>query len=73
MLNGSAKIVVRLGGIGIDETEMTRELSLSIRAVFSNARLLQKPARSEILGRQTKRFLPKSKGCLFEMDYMFAV
>jgi len=73
LLKDSAKIVVRLGAIGIDEAEMTRQLKLSIGAIFSNARFLREPARSEILGRQTKSFLPKSKGCLFEMDYVFAL
>jgi hypothetical protein len=73
LLRHSAKIVVRLGAIGIEELEMTRQLELSIRAVFSNARLIQTPARSEIVGRQAKSFLPKSKGCLFEMDYVFGL
>lgn len=73
LLKNSARIVVRLGAIGIDEAEMTDQLKNSIRTAFSNARLIQKPARTEILGRQTKRFLPKSKGCLFEIDYVFAL
>jgi DNA modification methylase len=73
LLKDSAKIVVRLGAIGVNETEMTRQLRLSIKTIFPNVRFLREPVRSEIRGRQTKSFLPKSKGCLFEMDYVFTI
>ncbi|MBI3986596.1 MAG: DNA methylase [Lentisphaerae bacterium] len=73
LLKDSARIVVRLGAIGLDEDELTRQLKTSVRAVFPRARLVLRPARSEIVGCQAQSFLPSSKGCLFEMDYVFAV
>ncbi len=73
LMKGSARIVIRLGAIGLDEDEMTSQLRLSIKGAFPKARLLGKPKRSEIIGRQAKSFLPGSRGCLFEMDYLFAV
>lgn len=73
LMKDSAKIAIRLGAIGLDQEEMTSELTLSIKSAFPKAHMLGKPKRSQIIGRQAKSFLPKSKGCLFEMDYIFAV
>ena len=73
LMRKSAKIVVRLGAIGIDECEMTRQLKMSVKDALPSARLIRPPARSEIVGRQSANFAPTSKGCLFEMDYVFSV
>jgi DNA modification methylase len=73
LMKDSAKIVIRLGAIGLDQDEMTSQLELSIQSAFPNAHLLEQPKRSEIIGRQANSFLPGSKGCLFEMDYVFAL
>lgn len=73
LLRKSAKIVVRLGSIGINETELVAQLKLSIIDVFPQARLIAKPARSEIVRRQAQSFLPSSKGCLFEVDCVFEI
>lgn len=73
LLRDPARIVVRLGAIGLDEHELTQGLIASVRAVFPGMRTLNPPARSQIVGRQCQSFLPRSKGCLFEMDYVFAV
>lgn len=73
LMRKSAKIVVRLGAIGIDESEMTRQLKISLRDAFPKARLIRPPTRSDIVGRQSAYFAPTSKGCLFEMDYVFSV
>ena len=72
LLAARAKIVVRLGAIGLDDSEMTHGLTASMKAVFSNLRTIRRPTRSEIVGRQSRNFLPKSRGCLFEMDYAFS-
>lgn len=61
------------GAIGLDDAEMTRGLMATMKAVFSNLRTIRQPTRSEITGRQSRNFLPKSKGCLFEMDYAFSL
>lgn len=66
-------IVVRLGGIGIGSSDMTKGLKQSIKNAFPNVRLLQPPMRSKIIKRQAKSFLPQSTGCLYEMDYIFEV
>lgn len=73
LLADSARIVVRLGAIGLGEDEMTRGLKASLKSVFPGVRMIRGPARSEIVGRQTQGFLPLSRGCLFEMDYAFEV
>lgn len=73
LLKDSARIVVRLGAIGLDEDELTRQLKTTVRTVFQRARLVHRPTRSEIVGRQAQSFLPSSKGCLFEMDYVFSI
>ncbi len=72
LLKDSAKIVVRLGAIGLDDTEMTAQLKRSFKSVFPKARLVQKPKYTEIVGRQAQSFLPSSKGCLYEIDYVLS-
>lgn len=73
LLKKSAKIVVRLGAIGITETEMVEQLKLSIVEIFPKARLIAGPLRSEIVRRQAQCFMPSSKGCLYEVDSVFAI
>ena len=68
-----AKIVIRLGGIGIDGDEITTHLKASIRSAFPRARLDKPPTQSAIVRRQSLNFLPKSKGCKYELDYVFTV
>lgn len=73
LLKERAKIVIRLGGIGIDKDEMTDRLKASIRTIFPSAHLCNPPTHSMIIGRQSLNFLPKSKGCKYEIDYVFTV
>lgn len=73
LMKSSSRIVVRLGALGITADQMTVGLRTSLTGVFPRARLVKKPVRSEIVRRQARNFAPKSKGCLFEMDYVFSV
>ena len=73
LLRKSAKIVVRLGSIGINEAKLVAQLKLSIIDVFPQAQLIARPVRSEIVRRQAQSFLPSSKGCLFEVDCVFKI
>lgn len=73
LLKDKAKIVIRLGGIGIDKDEITDQLKTSIKNVFPTSRLCKPPAHSTIIGRQSLNFLPRSKGCKYETDYVFTV
>ena len=73
LLKDSATIVVRLGAIAMREEEMTNNLTATIKAAFPNSKMLTRPARSSIVRRQATNFLPKSKGCRYEMDFVFAV
>ena len=73
LLKDSAKVVIRLGAIGLDEHEMTSQLAQSFRSAFPKARLVHRPKYTEIVGRQARSFLPSSKGCLFEIDYVLSV
>lgn len=73
LLKRKAKIVIRLGGIGIHAEEITTHLKASIQSVFPRARLDKPPTQSAIVRRQSLNFLPKSKGCKYELDYVFTV
>jgi len=73
LLADGAKVVVRLGAIGLSQDQMTAGLSTTFKTVFPSLRMLERPARSDIVRRQAQSFLPGSKGCLFEMDYILAV
>ncbi|MEK6777539.1 MAG: DNA methyltransferase [bacterium] len=73
LLKDSARVVIRLGAIGLNENEMSSQLKSSLRSVFPKARLLGHPKYTEIVGRQSQSFLPSSKGCMFEIDYVFSV
>lgn len=73
LLIWSAKIVIRLGAIAMDEKEMTNRLTTTIETAFPHARMLTRPKRSIIVRRQATNFLPTSKGCPYEMDFVFAV
>jgi hypothetical protein len=73
LLKRKAKIVIRIGGIGIDGDEITTHLKASIQSVFPRARLDKPPTQTAIVRRQSLNFLPKSKGCKYELDYVFTV
>ncbi|TAL34753.1 MAG: DNA methylase [Spirochaetes bacterium] len=73
LLKENAKIIVRLGAIGLNEEEMTIQFIKSVKNVFPKARLIQKPKYTEIVRRQAQSFLPSSKGCLYEIDYVLSV
>jgi hypothetical protein len=73
LLKDSAKIVIRLGAIAMDESEMTDRLAATIKAAFPDSKTLARPRRSSIVRRQATNFLPTSKGCRYEIDFVFAV
>jgi hypothetical protein len=73
LLKRPAKLVVRLGAIAMEEKEMTDHLMATIKAVFPKSRILTRPKRSNIVRRQANNFLPESKGCRYEMDFVFSV
>ncbi len=73
LLQNGGRLVVRLGAIGLSSEQLTDGLDNSIRAVWPSARPLEAPCQSSIVGRQARSFMPQSKGCLFEMDYVYAV
>jgi hypothetical protein len=65
--------VLRLGAIGMSQDDLTAGFDATVKAAWPRARSLGVPRRSSIIGRQAKNFLPSSKGCLFEMDYAYAL
>lgn len=73
LMKKPAKLVIRLGAIGLEENDMTLQLQSTVKDTFPNSRLAQQPVRSAIIDRQSKNFAPTSKGCLFEIDYVFSV
>lgn len=73
LLGPDAVLVCRLGAKEMTEHEISEGVIESVRTVFPYARLLKSPARSQIRNRQTESFRPGSFGCLFEMDYEFAL
>lgn len=73
LLKRKARIVIRIGGIGLEGDEITTQLKSSIQSVFPHACLNKAPTQSAIVRRQSLNFLPKSKGCKYEIDYVFTV
>jgi hypothetical protein len=73
LLAGGARLVLRLGAIGMSQYELTAGLNATVKSTWPKARTLAAPKRSSIVGRQAKNFLPSSQGCLFEMDYAYAL
>ena len=73
LLADGARLVVRLGAIGMTEQDMTARLAATVKETWPRARTLTEPKRSRIVGRQATNFMPTSKGCLFEMDYAYAL
>jgi len=73
LLADGARLVLRLGAIGLSQEDLTTGLHATVETVWPHARPLTAPKRSAIVGRQAKNFLPSSKGCLFEMDYAYAL
>jgi hypothetical protein len=73
LLAGGARLVLRLGAIGMSQYELTAGLNATVKATWPKARPLAAPKRSSIVGRQAKNFLPSSQGCPFEMDYAYGL
>lgn len=73
LLSGGARLVIRLGAIGMSQNDLTAGLAATIKEIWPAARPLMSPKRSCIVGRQAANFMPSSKGCLFEMDYVFGL
>jgi hypothetical protein len=73
LMRQKSVIVCRLGAKRISQGMLTRRLSASLRAVFSKASLVGRPSVSAIRNRQRDIFQPGTEGCLFEVDYTFAV
>jgi len=73
LVQPNAVLVCRLGAKGMLEEEISNGLITSVMSAFPDAYLLTPPTRSEIRKRQTEAFRPGSSGCLFEVDYVFAL
>lgn len=73
LLAKDARLVVRLGAVGAAPEDLTANLTATVKSVWPHARKVVRPRRSPIVGRQATNFIPASKGCLFEMDYVFAI
>ncbi|MCL4785668.1 MAG: DNA methylase [Verrucomicrobia bacterium] len=73
LLKRSATLVVRLGAISLEEKEMTDQLTATIKTIFPRSRMLTRPERSAIVRRQARNFLPSSRGCRYEMDFVFSL
>jgi len=71
LLKKSATLVVRLGAIAMTEREMTDQLAATVKTAFPGSRMVKRPERSKIVRRQANNFLPASRGCRFEMDFVF--
>ena len=73
LLKSHATFVIRIGASGLSEAEVAGQLLRSFKSVFPVVALLKKPRRSKIVGRQTSNFLPSSKGCIYELDFVIEV
>jgi hypothetical protein len=66
-------LICRLGSVDIQQRDLTIGLKKSLKAAFPKSELLKRPVASQMGRRQTDQFLPGSKGCTFEVDYVFAL
>ena len=71
LLRKDAVLVCRLGAKGISKRNLTIGLTESLRATFPQVAAIRRPLISNIRNRQTEYFRPGSKGCLYEVDYVF--
>lgn len=72
LMRPTSVIVCRLGAKGVAQSLLTRRLNETIRAAFPKAKPIGRPAVSKIRNKQRDRFQPGTKGCLFEIDYVFS-
>ena len=66
-------LVCRMGGRGMDESEITDGLAKTLGRAFAKTRLLTRPRSSEMRRRQTDLFRPGTRGRRYEWDYVFGL
>ena len=71
LIRPDAVLVCRLGGTGMQQSEITRGLTTSLKKAFPDACLIGRPKKTQLRRRQTPAFRPGSLGCRFEVDYIF--
>lgn len=71
LLKPKAIIVCRLGAKGMGAKKLSDGLTDSLSTAFPYARELSRPRVSKIRNRQTDSFRPGSRGCVYEIDYVF--
>jgi hypothetical protein len=73
LMKRDSVLVCRIGATSIQQHELTSGLKASLKKAFPKAELLKRPKVSQIKNRQAKSFLPGSRGCKYEVDYIFAL
>jgi hypothetical protein len=73
LVQDNATLVCRIGAKGIEANEIRQHLLKTINSAFPDAYLATRPILSTLKKRQTDSFRPGSKGCLFEIDYVFCL
>ncbi|NQT18234.1 MAG: DNA methylase [Planctomycetes bacterium] len=73
LLKENATIVCRMGAKGLTEARIRERMVQSVQLVFPEAKMPKRPVISNIRNSQTRAFRPGSKGCLFEMDFVFSL
>ena len=71
MKKGSV-LVCRLGARGVTRTVMEDTLIETLKPAFPKLKQLEAKSVSTLKNRQTETFLPGTKGCRFEVDFVFA-
>ena len=73
LMKRESVLVCRIGTTAIKQRDLTLGLKASLKKAFATAELLKHPKVSQIKNRQAAHFLPGSKGCKYEVDYIFAL
>lgn len=73
LMKRESVLVCRIGATSIGRREITYGLEASLKKAFPRVELLKRPKISQIKNRQANNFLPGSKGCAFEVDYVFGL
>jgi len=73
LMRPTSFIVCRIGAKGIAQPLLTKKLRESLAGAFRHLEMVEKPRLTEIRNRQRDRFQPGTRGCVFEIDYVFSV
>lgn len=71
LLAQRATIVCRIGGKNLNPEDISSNLHATLRSAFPLGNLVGQPATTLLRKRQTRSFIPGTRGCGYEIDFVF--